>query len=140
PVNFIAAVEEKAYVKDFAFGTGVSFSKDSLFSRHRYRLSVGAVYNFATNLDARKTDKLYRTNAVGDTTDVSVLPSSTNGSFAIPSSLTVGISLTKGLRWNIGTEFSYQDWSFFKIVNDQNGGLEQSWRVAIGGEATPDPF
>jgi hypothetical protein len=140
PVNFIAAVEEKAYVKDFAFGTGISFSKDSLFNRQQYRLNIGAVYNFSTKLDARKTDRLYRTNSVGDTTDVSLLPTSTNGSFSIPSSFTVGISLTRGMQWNIGTEFSYQDWSLFRNVNGQNDGLEQSWRIAVGGELTPDPF
>lgn len=140
PVNYIAAVEEKAYVRDFAFGTGISFSKDSLFSRQRYRLSIGAVYNFATELDARKTDRLYRTNTIGDTTDVSVLPSSTSGSFSVPSSFTVGASLSRGSRWSIGSEFSYQDWSAFRNVNGRNDGMQESWRVAIGGEITPDQF
>jgi hypothetical protein len=140
PVNFLAAVEEKSYVKDFSFGTGISFSKDSLFSRQRYRLSIGAVYNFATELDAKKTDRLYRTNTIGDTTDVSILPSSMNGSYSVPSSLTVGISLSRGMRWNIGTEFSYQDWSTFKNVNGRNDGLQESWRAAVGGEVTPDQF
>lgn len=140
PVNYLAAVEEKAYVKDFAFGTGISFSKDSLFSRNRYRLSVGATYNFATDLSATKTDRLYRTNTIGDTTDVSVLPSSTDGSFSIPASITVGITLGRGLLWNIGTEFSYQDWTTFRNVQGQNDGLKESWRAAVGGEITPDPF
>src|SRR5688500_15435886 len=70
PVNYLAAIEEKSYVRDFMFGTGISFSKDSLFSRQRYRLSFGATYDFATELDARKTDRIFRTNAVGDTTNV----------------------------------------------------------------------
>jgi hypothetical protein len=140
PVNYIAAVEEKTYVRDFTFGTGISFSKDSLFSQRRYRLSIGAVYNFATDLDARKTDKLYRTTAAGDTTDVTVLPSSTSGSYSIPSSFTVGISLSRAARWSIGSEFSYQDWADFSNVTRQNGGLEKSWRVALGGEITPDQF
>lgn len=140
PINYLAAVEEKAYVKDFAFGTGISFSKDSLFSRNRYRLSIGATYNFATDLSATKTDRLYRTNIVGDTLDVSVLPSSTNGSFSIPASFTVGISLGRGVLWNIGTEFSYQDWTTFRNVNGQDDGLKESWRAAVGGEITPNPF
>lgn len=140
PVNYIAAVEEKSYVRDFTFGTGISFSKDSLFNKDRYRLSVGAVYNFGNDLAARKTDRLYRTNAIGDTTDVSVLPSSKKGSYYIPPSLTVGVSLSRGGNWSLGSEFSYQDWSTFKNVNNQNGGLEKSWRVALGGEVTPDPF
>ncbi len=140
PTNYIAAVEEKAYVRDFAFGTGISFSKDSLFSRHRYRLSIGAVYDFATSLDARKTDKLYRTTAAGDTTDISILPSTRSGSFSIPSSFAVGVSLARGLEWNISTEFAYQNWSAFRNVNGQNHGMEESWRVALGGEFVPDLF
>lgn len=140
PVNYIAGIEEKSYVRDFAFGTGLSITKDSLFSQKRYRVSFGAVYNFATELDANKTDRIYRTNTIGDTTDVSILPSSRNGSYSIPSSLTVGLSLSRGARWTLGTEFSYQDWSTFKNVNGQNDGLQQSWRVALGGEVTPDLF
>lgn len=140
PINYLAGIEEKSYVKDFTFGTGLSFSKDSLFSQRRYRLSFGAVYNFATELDAEKTDRIYRTNSIGDTTDVSILPSSTRGSYSIPSSLTVGLSLSRGTRWNIGTELSYQDWSVFENVNGQNDALQQSWRVALGGEITPDQF
>jgi len=140
PVNYLAAVEEKSYVKDFTFGTGISFSKDSLFSKQRYRLSIGAVYNFATDLNARKTDRLFRTNTVGDTTDVSILPSSTAGSYSVPSSLKVGVSLSRGLNWSIGTQFSYSDWSVFRNVNGQKEGLEKSWGLALGGEITPDQF
>jgi hypothetical protein len=138
--NYLAAVEEKSYVKDFTFGGGVSFSQDSLFRNQRYRLSFGAVYNFATDLNAKKTDKLYRTTNVGDTTEVTVLPSSMSGHYAIPSSFTVGLSLSRGMKWNIGSEFSYQDWSEFKTVSGQPGGLEASWRIAVGGEITPDQF
>jgi hypothetical protein len=140
PGSNIAAVEEKSYVRDFTFGTGISFSKDSIFSNRRYRLSFGAVYNFATDLNAQKTDKLYRTNTTGDTTEVSVLPSSMSGHFEIPSSFTVGLSLSRGLSWSLGTEFSYQDWSLFKNVNGQSPGLEESWRWAVGGEITPDQY
>jgi len=140
PINYLAGVEEKSYVRDFAFGTGISFTKDSLFARHRYRLSIGATYDFATKLDAEKTDRIYRANAVGDTTDVSVLPTSLGGSFSIPSAFTVGVSLSRGMRWNIGTEFSYQDWSTFRDLNDNSEGLKKSWRAALGGEITPDPF
>src|SRR5690606_29980488 len=58
PMNYVAGIEEKAYVRDFTFGTGISFSKDSLFSRNRHRLSFGAVYNFGTDLRTRKTDRI----------------------------------------------------------------------------------
>ena len=104
-------------------------------------MSFGAVYNFATNLDATKTDRIYRaTSNDGDTTNVSVLPSSIRGSYSIPASFTVGLSLSRGLRWNIGTEFTYQDWTDFKDLSGRNDALQQSWRAAVGGEIIPDPF
>ena len=37
-------------------------------------------------------------------------------------------------------EVSLQDWSTFKDVNGRNDGMQQSWRVALGGEITPDQF
>ena len=140
PVNYMAAIEEKSYVRDFMFGTGISFSKDSLFSRQRYRLSFGATYDFATELNARKTDRIFRTNAVGDTTNVTVLPSSGNGNYSIPSAITVGLSLSRGQRWSVGTEFSYQDWSTFKNISGLENRLQTSWRAAVGAEVIPDPF
>ncbi len=140
PIGYIAGIEEKSYVRDFTFGTGLSFSKDSLFSRNRHRLSIGVVYDFATDLSTRKTDRIFRTNSIGDTTDVSVLPSSLSGSFSVPAALTVGISLSRGFNWTIGTEFRYQDWATFNDVDGRDGGLEASWRAAVGGELTPDLF
>lgn len=139
-INYIAAIEEKSYVRDFAFGTGISVSKDSLFSGGRYRLSFGATYNFATDLDATKTDKIYRAENIDDTTGVTILPSSKKGFFSIPASFAVGLSLSRGLNWIVGSEFSYQDWSLFRNVNGQSENLTQSWRVALGGEITPDQF
>ena len=140
PVNYLGVVEEKSYVKDFAFGTGISFSKDSLFSRQRYRLSFGATYDFATDLRATKTDRIYREDIAGDSSSVIILPSSGDGSYSIPSALTVGISLSRGLRWNVGTEFSYQDWSTFENIVGGGESMQKSWRAALGGEVIPDPF
>lgn len=140
PMNYVAAIEEKSYVKDFTFGTGISISKDSLFSQQRYRLSFGAVYNFATDLNTTKTDRLYRTTSTDDTLNVSVLPSSKKGFYAIPASLTVGLSLSRGARWSLGTEFSYQNWADFRNVYGQSESLDESWRIAVGGEITPDQF
>lgn len=141
PVNYVAAIEEKSYVKDFSFSAGVSFTQDSLFNQKKYRLSIGAVYNFAADLNTTKTDKLLRTTSVGDTVESVILPSSTRSSINIPSGLTAGISIARDNKWSIGTEFSYQDWTTFKNINtDDNEGLGRSWKVALGGETTPNGF
>src|SRR5690606_33679124 len=95
---------------------------------------------FATKLDVEKTDRLFRMNQVRDTTDVQVLPTSRDGSIQIPWSLTAGISLSRGMLWSIGTQFSLQDWTQYRNVYGDSEKLQRAWRAAVGGEFTPDPF
>lgn len=140
PVNYYAAIQERTYVKDFKFSGGISYSKDSLFTQKRYRLSAGLVYDFAADLNTRQRHITYRTlsGLVDDDPDPDTLFSS-RGTIDVPSAITAGISLSRGLKWTLATEFSYQDWSTFRSVNiDDEGGLGKSWRAAIGWEITPD--
>lgn len=139
PVPFIIAVNEQAYVKDFIFGGGLSFSKDSLGKKEDYRLSVGLTYNFASDLRTRKTTVVERRLSTGDPIASDTLVRN-NGYISIPSSLTFGVSLSKGTRWSGGAEFSMQDWSQFKSLSDEDEGLVKAWRVSAGGEITPDPL
>ncbi|SKC38807.1 porin family protein [Ohtaekwangia koreensis] len=136
-VPYIVAVEEKTSVSDFSFGLGFSFSRDSLWGKN-YRFSAGAVYNLKTNLDAKRNDKFYRTTVAGDTIDSNEL-NNVYGQIKIPAALTVGVSLSRGLKWSVSTELSYQNWSNFSSVNNDDNGLQESWRAALGGEITPDP-
>jgi hypothetical protein len=139
PVNLYAALEDRSYVKDLALTAGLSYSKDSLFHKGLYRLNIGAVYNFAADLNTTKSSKLYRSTSAGDTVESATLDR-VRGSIYLPPSLTVGISLSRGLKWMVGTDFSYQDWSSFKSINRDDEGLGKSWKIAVGGEMTPDAF
>lgn len=137
-VPFIVGIKEKTYVKDFMFGLGLSFSKDSLFNDD-YRFSVGVTYNFASDLNADKTTLVERRLVTGNpiTSDTLI---NNRGSISIPSALTIGISFSKSYRWSVGTEFSMQDWSKFESINEEDEGLKRSWKIAAGGEFTPDPL
>jgi hypothetical protein len=139
PVPLIVTNEIKTVVKDFTLGLGYSFSKDSLFKKKDFRLSFGAVYDFGVNLNARKEINFFATTFSGDTVEVQKLFNK-KGTLYVPPSITAGISLAKGLKWSIGTEFSYQDWSSFKsIINvDYEKGRSQQIKASIGGEYTPD--
>ena len=141
PLHYYATIEDRSYVKDFIFGAGVSFSKDSLFSRDRFRLSFGAYYEFAGNLTTRTSTMLYRSSVPGNNgvkIDLDTL-TSTKGIISIPPGLTAGVALSRG-DWSLATEFSYYDWSSFKSVNADDEGLKESFRIAIGGEMTPDTY
>jgi len=136
PVPFIVGIEEQTYVKDFMFSGGLSFSKDSLL-KDDYRFSAGLVYSFATALNANKTTVIQRRSSSGNPVTSDTLIAD-KGSINIPSSFTLGVSLSKGVRWAGGAEFSVQDWSQFKSINKEDEGLEKSWRISAGGEITPN--
>lgn len=138
-VPYIVSVENKSSISDFNFSGGFSFSRDSLWGKN-YRFSVGAVYDMKTRLKTKVTDKFYRTTVAGDTIESSEL-SNAHGQIKIPGALTLGVSLSRGLKWSVATELSYQNWSNFSSVNvDDNTGLQESWRATLGGEITPDPL
>jgi hypothetical protein len=136
PVNYASTIEERAYVKDFAFSGGISFSRDSLFARQKYRLSFGAVYDFSTDLSTRHRSIIYRARGAGPKSDVDTLINE-KGRISVPAGITGGVTLSRG-KWSVGTEFSYRDWTNFRSVSDDDEGLKESWRVALGGETTPD--
>jgi long-subunit fatty acid transport protein len=136
PTLFIVGIKEQTYVKDFMFSGGLSYSKDSLFNSN-YRFSAGLVYSFATKLKTTKTTVLQRRVSDGTPITSDTLLSDP-GNISIPSALTFGVSLSKGSRWNAGIEFSTQDWSQYKNLENSNENLENMWKVAIGGEYTPD--
>jgi hypothetical protein len=136
-ISYPVTFEEKLYVKDLAFSAGFSYSKDSLFTKQQYRLSIGAVYTFATSLNTQQRYTLYRASSVGTIVDGDTLIS-TSGSVYIPSGITAGISLSRGAKWTLGTELSYRDWTSFKSFDKTPQELGKAYSVGLGGEFTPN--
>jgi hypothetical protein len=137
-VPYVVSVEEKTSTTGFNFGLGFSFSQDSLGKRNDRRFSAGAVYSLSSRLKGKINRQTFRTTLAGDTLERYPF-SRVNGKVQLPASFTVGVSYGKGSQWMVGTEFFYQDWSSFKSVNKDDEGLQQSWRVSLGGEYTVDP-
>jgi len=135
-VPFVVAIREQTYMKDFMFEGGLAFAKDSLFNND-LRVNFGLTYAFATKLSSNQTTVQQRRN-----TDQKPITSDTlvsgKGSVNIPSALTVGFAISKGVDWAISTEFATRDWSKFESINAEDEGLVKSWRVSLGGEITPN--
>jgi hypothetical protein len=134
---FLIRVREKTVVKDFLFTAGLSFSKDSLGSKNQYRFSAGATYSFKTKFNADSRAEVARLTLNETVIEADTIESS-GGTLNIPQALTLGFSFSRGSKWAVGTEFTYQDWSSFESVNNDDEGLDKSWRAALGGEMTPD--
>lgn len=136
---YVVNIEEKTNHHGFNFGLGFSYSKDSLGSRKDRRLSVGAVYNFASDLQAKSRSKIFRSTLGGDTVERYNIENG-NGKLHLPESFSLGISYAKGLNWAVGTEFAFQNWGSFRSIHADDEGLTKSWRSSLGGEFTMDPL
>ncbi len=134
-----STIEEQSIAKDFTFSAGGSYVKDSLWNKD-YRLSVGFVYGLGADINTTFIQKESDLTSNGDTIAHSAVSTRTKGFMSIPSSITAGVSLSKGTKWVLGSEFTYQDWSSYKTSESTSDKLNQSWRVALGGEFTPDPL
>ncbi|MGC3945997.1 MAG: outer membrane protein transport protein [Chryseolinea sp.] len=138
-VPYLVNIENKKNIHGFNFGVGVSYSIDSLGRRKDRRFSIGAVYSLSSNYKAKVNNFISRTSLAGDTIEAYDI-STDDGRVHLPESYTFGISYARGSRWNISTEFFYQDWSKFTSVSSDDEGLVESWRAALGGEYTADPY
>ncbi len=129
---------------------GISFHKDSLFHKN-YRLNIGAVYSFSSNLTVQRkvtSELVSNTGVVIDSLTIS----NANISNTIPQSVGVGISFGKVDRWLIGGDFTFLDYgnytSYKNIIADQKTNSTSTqyydvsspaFRSSFGGEFTPDP-
>lgn len=136
--GYISTFAEKTVAKDFNFSAGLSFSKDSVGSKN-LRISAGAVIDLASEMNAKRSDKFFLLTQRGDTIFSNQIDD-IKGTAKLPGVYTVGFSVSRGIKWSVATEFTLQDWRQFRSVNeDDESGLTEAWRVALGGEFTPDP-
>lgn len=139
PVIYSPTIYERTYIKDFNFSLGVSYHKDSLFNKN-YRFNVGAVYNFKSELNTEYYTRIERRNASGSVADSTTLINNQPGTIILPQSFTVGLSFGKGEKWMIGVDYSTLKNSLFRDYFGNSQNATDSWRLAIGGELTPDPM
>lgn len=139
-VSFVTGISESTYSRGFNLGGGISYTIDSLLNGE-YRLSLGAIYDFATRASSSLEKNFYSVNSIsGDTVALAVLDSK-KGKLELPLGFGGGISFAKDRKWAIGVDYYYQDWSTFRSLNQAEtnaDNLGASWRLSLGGEYTPD--
>jgi hypothetical protein len=98
------------------------------------------VHTFQARLQANRQRSTEEQDANGAATSTSVALANDNGTITVPSVTQVGLSVDNGRNWSFNVDGSYQQWSKFRtfsIVSAES--LDNTWRVATGGEFTPDP-
>ena len=131
-------VTDRVAVSDFMIGAGVAFTKDSIF-QSPVRFNIGVTYDKSADISATRFQTFDRNALNGIPIDADTLINDAKGSVTIPQALGFGISFNRGLRWLVGLDFRTQKWSAYRDFSGENGVYDDSWKVTLGGELTPDP-
>jgi hypothetical protein len=139
PIPYYPTIYARNFIKDFNFTGGFSFHMDSIAGRKNYKFNIGLVYDFKANLNTEYFARLERRTASGIADSTTVI-NNVPGSITVPSSLSAGISWGKADYWVIGSDFTYFDYHDFKDFSGETQPWgTQGWKIALGGEFTPDP-
>ncbi len=134
--QLVVANEQLRY-SDFLFRASAHY-------RHQLNknlnVNLAAVQTFQGNLKANRQRTTEQQDAKGAVIGTVVQLSDDSGTTTTPALTQVGLSLDNGRNWSFSVDGSQQQWSkyrTFSLISPQN--LSNTWRVATGGEFTPDP-
>ncbi|ARS37086.1 OmpP1/FadL family transporter [Pontibacter actiniarum] len=126
---------DRTSFNDFLFRAGANYRrklKDKLF------MSAGGVYSFATDLDAERDVSYERRDANATPWNIIADEDTINGSIHLPANWRAGISLDNGNNLTVAADFTTYEWSKFKGLDGSNDNLQDSYKVALGAEYTPN--
>lgn len=130
-------------VADVIFDFGAQYTLDSI--NNKYDLTLGAIYNSQSSIKTYRSYVDYTfnyINGVENQKDTLSFIQDQRGETILPAKF--GGGLTYGKRdnriysysWLIAADFSTTLWSQYRNY-DEEGGLNDSWRVSVGGYFIP---
>ncbi|OGX88113.1 hypothetical protein BEN47_09590 [Hymenobacter lapidarius] len=121
---------------DFAFRTGVHYRRKV---GKTLNMNVAGVYGFGHNLNGQKTITQEQENSSGGLISTPTTVSDERGSTYVPALAQVGVSFDNDKNWSLNLDASQQQWSKFNSFGSEGVPLNNTMRVGLGGEITPDP-
>ncbi len=120
----------------FMFKPGLAYRKE--LSKLVF-INLGATYELPAVLGAERSVEFLRTTGEGS---LSIpLPGDTlqrqDGQLRLPARYGFGLSFDKPYAWTLAADFRYEPWSDFSEL-DNDGGLGNAYRAALGAEWIPD--
>ncbi|MCA6417308.1 MAG: hypothetical protein IM589_16525, partial [Cytophagales bacterium] len=131
-------LEERNYVSDISFSTGLYLHKDSI-TKKNYQVNIGVIYDLQTTVGTRRTIRLDTRSAInGSIVDSTTLVNNQASSIVLPQTLGVGLSFGRPTHWMIGADVSYLDYQQFRGFTGQATDTRTGIRSAFGIEIMPD--
>jgi long-subunit fatty acid transport protein len=121
---------------DFAFRAGAHY-------RHKINksinMNIGGVYSIAHQLKGLQTNTQERENTDGTLIGTATPVSDGRGNALVPALAQAGISFDNDKNWSLNLDVAQQQWSKFRNFNSTGPALNNTFRIGLGGEISPDP-
>lgn len=136
--SYTPVISDRVSISDFTLSGGLAYNIDSIFNTG-IKFNAGLVYELGGEMKATRFQSINRTVNGNPPIDADTLINNARGSLSLPQAFGVGISFNKGLNWLVGMDIRMQGWSDFKDFNGNNTAYDDSFKITLGGEFTPDP-
>lgn len=123
------------YIHDLSFDFGIQYL---IPLKNDFLITIGATFTPKTKLLATQTRMMERINASTDAViDTLSYLADYKGTVSLPQNIKAGISIEKKNHWQLGFDFSMQDWSSFKSFG-LSDSLQNSMYAGLGFAFTPN--
>jgi len=105
-----------------------------------WTLNIGATLDPTTQIKGTETD-IYQQVSLGGVVQSSpdTIRFNDNGRAKLPQQAHFGVSIERNNVLAVGVDVGFQNWSQYRTVTNQSGGLINGTTVAVGLEYTPKP-
>jgi hypothetical protein len=132
--SYVIAIYDQNAFSDFSYKTGLSYALK--VSKNAF-LNFGATYDLEANLGAQRFRAIQRRDIRGQILSSDTLSLDRGVKANVPAKTSFGISLERAFKYNVGADFSIQDWSSFQGLVTKDS-LTKIYQFKIGGEYTPN--
>jgi long-subunit fatty acid transport protein len=102
-------------------------------------LNLAGVYTFQSRLNGTRSSTQEREDLNGALVAPPIETANAPGTTVLPALAQAGISLDNEKNWTVNLDVAHQRWSKFASFNTAGIPLNDTYRVALGGELSPDP-
>lgn len=110
--------------------------------KNEHYLNIGATLSLSQKLNANETtlERAYIQGNDGGYVSFDTInqTASVKGKLEMPQEYSFGVFYGKELNWSIGADIKYSDWSGFQFMGDRLGVAQNSYKLSLGGEYTPN--
>ena len=153
--NTTAAIPDDSLATNRAYTTeftnynriGGLYWKGGAIYKHKldsnYTIRIGGTLSMSQNVNERLNafqiaSYDFRDSLIRDTASY---PGEQKGKLKLPLSFSIGVTLARNDKWNVGIDYSSTQWSSYNSSPDtslKSGIANQAYKLRAGGEYTPD--